>query len=117
LGQHPGKERLAWSIYPERLWPKDFGSFLRRIRTQQGLSQKQVAKKIGCGRIYIWRLEQGKRHPSRLFLHALGTSGLIRNTADQQFLKTLEQVIEYRWDGDVTREGVIITGLADFLLE
>ncbi len=95
---------------------KDFGPFLRRLRTRQGLSQEKLAEMMGCSRIHIWRLEQGERYPSRVFLRLLGSQGLICNTADQQVLKAFEQVIEYRWDGNDT-EGVTATRLAGSQLE
>jgi transcriptional regulator with XRE-family HTH domain len=79
---------------------KDFGPFLRRLRTRQGLSQEKLAEIMGCNRIHIWRLEHGERHPSRVFLKSLSNLGLIRDAADQQLLRALEQVIEYHWDGD-----------------
>jgi transcriptional regulator with XRE-family HTH domain len=46
----------------------DFGEWLQRARRRQGLSQANLAELMGCTQNYIWRLEKGKRHPSKEFL-------------------------------------------------
>lgn len=53
---------------------KDFGPFLQRLRRRRGLSQERLAEALGCHRTYIWRLEHGQNHPSRIFLHNLRVS-------------------------------------------
>ena len=52
------------------LW-SDFGPFLKRLRVRLGISQERLAAQLGCDRTYIWRLEHGRNHPSRIFLHDL----------------------------------------------
>jgi transcriptional regulator with XRE-family HTH domain len=48
-----------------------FGEFLQSVRLHHAVSQAQFAELLGCDRIYLWRLENGKRKPSNLFLHNL----------------------------------------------
>lgn len=50
----------------------DFGPFLKRLRMRRGISQQRLAAQLGCDRTYIWRLEHGRNHPSRIFLRSLG---------------------------------------------
>ncbi len=38
----------------------DLGSMIRDARTQQGLTQSQLAQQLGVGRQYVNELEQGK---------------------------------------------------------
>ena len=42
------------------------------MRQRQGYSQKQLADIMECTENYIWRLEHGKRYPSKEFLLLLG---------------------------------------------
>lgn len=41
--------------------PKAFGSAVRRERTNQGLTQAELAKRAGVGRPWLSELESGKR--------------------------------------------------------
>lgn len=50
----------------------DFGPFLKRLRMRRGISQQRLAAQLDCDRTYIWRLEHGRNHPSRIFLRSLG---------------------------------------------
>ena len=43
-----------------------FGKALRKIRLKNGLSQGDIAKKLGVHRSHISGLERGKRNPSLL---------------------------------------------------
>lgn len=50
---------------------RDFGPFIRHVRESQGISQEQLGQRLGCGRIHVYRLEHGHRHPSKVLLHLL----------------------------------------------
>lgn len=62
----------------ERLHCIEFGSMLRALREQRGLSRAKLAARIGVHYSYISYLERGKRCPSirvvRLLCAALGLS-------------------------------------------
>jgi transcriptional regulator with XRE-family HTH domain len=62
-----------------------FGSELRRIRSERGLSLAQLARLIPCHRGYIAQLEKGVRRPSPEFTRklddVLGTDGLLAGLA------------------------------------
>ena len=66
------ESRVSWS---------DFGPFLTRMRRRRGLSQARLAAQLDYDRTYIWRLEHGRNHPSRIFLHSLGQTCSL--TADE----------------------------------
>ena len=66
-------EQPAWApIYT----PADLGHFLRDLRTQEGLTQAQLADELGVTRQYVLELETGKPnlYSDRLF-HALRLLG------------------------------------------
>lgn len=44
---------------------------IKQIRKELGLTQKQLAEKLGCSRVHISRVETGARKPSRILLTAL----------------------------------------------
>ncbi len=48
-----------------------FGAWLKSLREHESISQKGLADALGCHRIHIWRLENGKRRPSKIFLRSL----------------------------------------------
>ena len=50
---------------------KRFGQKVRKIRTQQGLSQEKLAELSGIHRTYISSLELGKRNVSLVNVEAL----------------------------------------------
>lgn len=56
--------------------PADLGLFLRDLRTQEGLTQAQLADELGVSRQYVVELEAGKPnlYSDRLF-HALRLLG------------------------------------------
>ncbi len=56
------EQRIVWD---------SFGPFFRRMRKRRGISQENLSRLLGCHRTYIYRLEHGERHPSRLFLRLL----------------------------------------------
>ncbi len=62
--------------------PEDLGALVRRIRTEHGLSQRQLAQRLGTSQRYLHELETGKpkRADARYFelLRQLG----IRFTAE-----------------------------------
>ena len=43
---------------------RSFGKMLAADRIRQGISQEELAEKIGSGNVYISLLETGKRQPS-----------------------------------------------------
>lgn len=43
---------------------KDFGEQLKKLRTQQGISQEKLAHKTGLHPTYISHLETGKKQPT-----------------------------------------------------
>jgi transcriptional regulator with XRE-family HTH domain len=74
-----------------------FGEVLRRLRKRQGLSQERLAHLLGCDRTYIWRLEQGRNHPSRMFLHHLRNTCAV-TAQDSRLLLGFMQLHEYHCD-------------------
>lgn len=81
---------------------RDWPSVMRLVRTAKGLSQEQLANAIGCTRIHVWRLERGKRRPSRAFLHAL-IHTCTPERHEVQWIMAFEQLVEYRCEElDVT---------------
>lgn len=51
---------------------REIGRQVARWRTTRGLSQHQLAEKVGCGASTIGRIEAGIRGPSVEMLQALG---------------------------------------------
>ena len=49
-----------------------FQQWLKALRGRHGLSQEQLAHRMRCSANYIWRLEHGKRYPSKEWLQLLG---------------------------------------------
>lgn len=71
-----------------------FGEILLRLRKRQGLSQERLAQLLGCDRTYIWRLEQGRNRPSRMFLHHLRNTCVV-TAQDSRLLLGFVQLHEY----------------------
>ncbi len=87
-GDHSQAERISW---------RDFGPFLQRLRRRRGLSQETLANRLGCHRTYVWRLEHGRNHPSRLLLHSLGLAYTL--TAEEvALLSVFKRLREYQMD-------------------
>jgi transcriptional regulator with XRE-family HTH domain len=42
-----------------------FGEVLRRARLAAGLTQRQLAERVGLSRAAVWRLEAGRSRPTR----------------------------------------------------
>lgn len=76
---------------------RSFGAWLRSLRESQNCSQQRLANALGCGRIHVWKLENGQRYPSRMLLHSLERV-FILTSQDKQTLKAFEQMVEYRCD-------------------
>ena len=74
-----------------------FGKVLLRVRRRQGLSQERLAQLLGCSRNYIWRLEQGRNRPSRMFLHHLKNTCTL-TSQDLRILAGFIKLHEYRCD-------------------
>lgn len=43
---------------------RKFGKQLRKLRLEQGLTQEQLAERLGCATTFISRIENGRRSPS-----------------------------------------------------
>ncbi len=72
----------------------DFGRLLRQMRERAGLSQERLASLVGCDRTHIWRLEHGKRHPSRVLLRALARL-MDPTPAERRMLVAFDQMLEH----------------------
>lgn len=76
---------------------KSFGTWLKVLRERQNLSQQRLAEALGCNRIHVWRLENGRRYPSRILLHSL--ERLFPPTIeDKRIFNAFEQMVEYDCD-------------------
>jgi transcriptional regulator with XRE-family HTH domain len=76
---------------------EDFGPFLRRIREHQGVSQERLARHLGCHRVHIYRLEHGRRHPSKLLLRSLRHMPTLELSLEEtDYLGLFELLLEYR---------------------
>jgi transcriptional regulator with XRE-family HTH domain len=40
--------------------PLALGQIIQQSRMQQGLSQRELAKRLGCSQRWVWEMEQGK---------------------------------------------------------
>jgi transcriptional regulator with XRE-family HTH domain len=47
------------------------GQFLRRLRLEKGLEQKQLAKKIGVHKLSVYCWEKDRKRPSRKSMERL----------------------------------------------
>jgi transcriptional regulator with XRE-family HTH domain len=77
----------------------DFAQELRRLRTEQGWSLAQLAKRVPCNRAYLSQLEHGERRPSPQLAQrvddALGAGGALSAVACSQPSQQLSpQLIE-----------------------
>lgn len=48
-----------------------FGSRVRRLRNERGVTQLELAELVGVGRSYLSQIEQGKRDPGFRLIKAL----------------------------------------------
>ncbi|HEX8731158.1 MAG TPA: helix-turn-helix transcriptional regulator [Ktedonobacterales bacterium] len=76
---------------------RDFGPFLQRVRRRRGISQETLATSLACHRTYIWRLEHGRNHPSRMFLRGLALTYAL-SAEEAAALAVFAQLREYRLD-------------------
>jgi transcriptional regulator with XRE-family HTH domain len=76
---------------------RDFGPILQRMRRRRGISQEALAASLACHRTYIWRLEHGRNHPSRIFLHSLALTYAL-SAEEAAALAVFAQLREYRLD-------------------
>lgn len=54
----------------------DYGIEIKRLRNRTGLTQEELAKKVGIHRIVINKIERGSRNPSeKLFVTILNSMG------------------------------------------
>jgi y4mF family transcriptional regulator len=64
--------------------PNDIGTLIRARRRSLGLSQAELASKLGTSRLWITEIERGKPRASLvLILRALAALGLELNTDDE----------------------------------
>jgi transcriptional regulator with XRE-family HTH domain len=75
---------------------KSFGAWLKVLRERQNLSQQKLAEALGCNRIHVWRLENGRRYPSRILLHSL--ERIFPAIEDKRILNAFAQMVEYDCD-------------------
>ncbi|MEV0039458.1 helix-turn-helix transcriptional regulator [Streptomyces sp. NPDC050804] len=52
----------------------DFGAALRRLRTERGLSTRQLADRVPCSKTAVNDLETGRRPPTHALASALDTA-------------------------------------------
>lgn len=76
---------------------RDFGPFLKRLRLRRGISQETLAERLACHRTYIWRLEHGRHHPSRIFLRSLELACDL-TPEEGATLRVFDQLHEYAID-------------------
>jgi len=73
--------------------PEIFGRILRRVRTEHGVSQEELAFRAGVDRTFIYRLERGVRQPTITTVIGLGlalgipASALVQET-EAAYLKS-----------------------------
>jgi len=72
-----------------------FGKRVRELREQQGLTQRELARRLGVSTSYVNKVENGKLHsgdyPSEKFIHKLATE---LNADEQELLLLAEKVPE-----------------------
>lgn len=51
------------TVEPRRRKDDGFGKWLQRLREQTGLSQAEVARRMGTSPASVWRLEHGRWDP------------------------------------------------------
>lgn len=88
----------------------ELGARIREIREDQGLSQEQLAERVGTAQSTISQLEQGERNPSyrtlRSLAKALGVSvSYLLGEAEVEELSPEEELLfrEYRGLSDAAR--------------
>ena len=77
---------------------RDFGPFLQRLRRRRGISQETLAERLACHRTHIWRLEHGRHHPSRIFLHSLEKDCEPLTEEEKAALQVFDQLHDYRME-------------------
>ncbi len=82
---------------------QNFGVFLQQVRRRRGVSQERLAELMDYNRIHIWRLEHGKRHPSKQFLRLLADT-LTLTPAEAEQLTMFRQMILYRCEANESEQ-------------
>lgn len=54
------------------MWIKTNREALKEFRVREGLSQRQLAKKIGCSGVTLCQIESGERNPSPKMAKRIG---------------------------------------------
>jgi transcriptional regulator with XRE-family HTH domain len=80
--------RISWD---------SFGEFLKTMRRRRGISQENLSRRLNCHRTYIYRLENGHRRPSRIFLRLLAET-LTPSEHELEILGRFEYLREYHSD-------------------
>lgn len=91
----------AYGRFSERSWRytnRSIGAHLRRLRKRQGLTQQELARRIGARQPNIARLEKGEREPGigtvASILAALDLDWADMTIDDTEYAAFLEQVEE-----------------------
>ena len=50
--------------HPRMSWERIIGANIRRLRVERGLSQEEVADRIGIDTSYFGQVERGRRNPT-----------------------------------------------------
>jgi transcriptional regulator with XRE-family HTH domain len=63
-----------------------FGGWLKQRRNELGLTQEELAERIGCSRIALQKMENGERRPSGQIAHLLAEHLRIPADEIEQFI-------------------------------
>jgi transcriptional regulator with XRE-family HTH domain len=66
-------------------WEKVVGLNIRRLRLERGLSQEEVAHRVGIDTSYFGQIERGRRNPT------IGVLGRVAEALDVQLVRLLDR--------------------------
>jgi len=64
-------------------WARVVGGNIRRLRTERGLSQEEVAHRVGVVTTYLGQIERGRRNPT------IGVLARIANALDVRLVELI----------------------------